>query len=90
MRQIARGLGGRPETVHGLAGIGDLDVTAHSGRNRAFGEQLGRGETVRAAHQAMLDAGLTIEGLAVAGLADGSSLNGSVTRRWRHFHCWMS
>lgn len=69
LRQIVCSLGGRPETVHGLAGIGDLDVTAHSGRNRAFGEQLGRGETVRAAHQAMVDAGLTIEGLAVAGLA---------------------
>ena len=69
MGWIVGSLGGRPQTVHGLAGIGDLDVTALSGRNRAFGERLGRGETVRAAHQAMVDAGHTIEGLAVAGLA---------------------
>ena len=40
--------GARPETFHGLAGVGDLAVTAFSkhGRNRAFGERLGRGETL--------------------------------------------
>jgi len=41
-------LGARPETFAGLAGIGDLITTSVSphGRNRAFGERLGRGETL--------------------------------------------
>jgi glycerol-3-phosphate dehydrogenase (NAD(P)+) len=45
-----KGLGADPRTFHGLAGVGDLAVTAFSrhGRNRAFGERIGRGETLRA------------------------------------------
>jgi glycerol-3-phosphate dehydrogenase (NAD(P)+) len=41
-------LGGRPETFHGLSGIGDLMVTCFSqhSRNRSLGERLGRGETL--------------------------------------------
>lgn len=40
--------GARAETFQGLAGVGDLAVTAFSrhGRNRAFGERIGRGETL--------------------------------------------
>jgi glycerol-3-phosphate dehydrogenase (NAD(P)+) len=41
--RIAQSLGGRPETVQGLAGLGDLITTgfsAHS-RNRTLGEKLG-------------------------------------------------
>ncbi len=40
--------GARPDTFFGLAGVGDLAVTAFSrhGRNRAFGERIGRGETL--------------------------------------------
>ncbi|MFY9343616.1 MAG: NAD(P)H-dependent glycerol-3-phosphate dehydrogenase [Planctomycetota bacterium] len=39
--------GADPRTFFGLAGVGDLAVTAFSrhGRNRAFGERIGRGET---------------------------------------------
>lgn len=42
--------GARRETFYGLAGIGDLAVTAFSrhGRNRAFGERVGRGEDPQA------------------------------------------
>jgi glycerol-3-phosphate dehydrogenase (NAD(P)+) len=42
--------GARRDTFFGLAGIGDLAVTAFSrhGRNRAFGERLGRGESMAA------------------------------------------
>ncbi len=40
--------GAEATTFHGIAGVGDLAVTAFSrhGRNRAFGERIGRGETV--------------------------------------------
>jgi glycerol-3-phosphate dehydrogenase (NAD(P)+) len=40
--------GGRADTVFGLAGVGDLAVTAFSphGRNRAFGVRIGQGETL--------------------------------------------
>ena len=37
MRRLAAALGGREETVLGLAGLGDLEVTSLSGRNRVFG-----------------------------------------------------
>jgi glycerol-3-phosphate dehydrogenase (NAD(P)+) len=45
MSRLVDRLGGRPETVMGLAGMGDLLLTATGGqsRNRAFGEMLGRG-----------------------------------------------
>jgi glycerol-3-phosphate dehydrogenase (NAD(P)+) len=40
--------GADARTFYGLAGVGDLAVTAFSrhGRNRAFGERIGRGETL--------------------------------------------
>jgi len=48
MRRYGRELGAKDETFFGLAGVGDLAVTAFSthGRNRAFGERIGRGETL--------------------------------------------
>ena len=44
-------LGGKPATLAGLAGIGDLVATCTSphSRNRSFGERLGRGGTMQAA-----------------------------------------
>lgn len=44
-------LGGRPATLAGLAGIGDLVATCMSphSRNRSFGERLGKGGTMEAA-----------------------------------------
>ncbi len=51
LAEIARlgiDLGARPETFYGLAGLGDLITTCYStyGRNRSFGERIGRGETM--------------------------------------------
>lgn len=42
---LIRAHGGRPATVYGLAGLGDLIATGTGGesRNRAFGEKLGKG-----------------------------------------------
>jgi len=48
MKRFVLACGGAPETVSGLAGVGDLIVTctsAHS-RNRSLGERLGKGEKV--------------------------------------------
>ena len=48
-------LGGRPQTFSGLAGIGDLMVTAYSRHSRNFrlGEMIGRGMTLNEAAAAL-------------------------------------
>ena len=84
MAVLARATGGRTDTVTGLAGVGDLEVTALSGRNRLYGTRLGHGEAPGAARQAMHEAGQTVEGAAAAelaaafvdGLVDDGSLPG--------------
>lgn len=50
------------DTVHGAAGVGDLHVTAAAGRNRAFGERVGRGKPARDVAADMLAAGELTEG----------------------------
>ena len=69
MRRLAVALGGREETVLGLAGVGDLEVTSLSGRNRVFGSRVGRGEPPAGALAAMAVAGRTVEGVPAARLA---------------------
>jgi glycerol-3-phosphate dehydrogenase (NAD(P)+) len=69
MRRLAVALGGREETVLGLAGLGDLEVTSLSGRNRVFGARVGRGEPPDQALAAMAAAGQTVEGVPAARLA---------------------
>jgi glycerol-3-phosphate dehydrogenase (NAD(P)+) len=54
--------GGRAATVFGPAGVGDLHVTAAAGRNRAFGERVGRGKPARDVAAEMLAAGELTEG----------------------------
>jgi glycerol-3-phosphate dehydrogenase (NAD(P)+) len=68
LRRLAVALGGREETVLGLAGVGDLEVTALSGRNRALGARLGRGQDPAEALAAMAAAGQTVEGVPAARL----------------------
>jgi glycerol-3-phosphate dehydrogenase (NAD(P)+) len=62
MRTLVTTAGGRAETVHGAAGIGDLHVTAAAGRNRAFGERVGRGKPAKQVAAEMLAAGELTEG----------------------------
>ncbi len=47
-------MGARPQTFAGLTGLGDLVTTCISpkGRNRSFGERVGRGQTVNQAQRA--------------------------------------
>ena len=46
--RLGEALGAQAETFAGLAGMGDLVTTCVSpeGRNRTFGERIGRGESV--------------------------------------------
>jgi len=62
MRRLVEAGGGRAETVHGAPGVGDLHVTAAGGRNRAFGERVGRGRHAREVAAEMLAAGELTEG----------------------------
>lgn len=69
MRLLATALHGTADTVHGLAGVGDLEVTGLSGRNKVYGARLGRGERAGQALAQMRDAGQTVEGVSAAGYA---------------------
>jgi glycerol-3-phosphate dehydrogenase (NAD(P)+) len=62
MRLLVVACGGRVETVHGAAGVGDLHVTAAGGRNRAFGERVGQGRPAREVAADMAAAGELTEG----------------------------
>jgi glycerol-3-phosphate dehydrogenase (NAD(P)+) len=62
MRAFVQAAGGRVETVFGPAGVGDLHVTAAAGRNRVFGERVGRGRPARTVAAEMLEAGELTEG----------------------------
>jgi len=59
MAKLARALGGRAETILGLAGAGDLFVTALSGRNGRFGRLIGEGRTPE---DALDEMNTTVEG----------------------------
>jgi glycerol-3-phosphate dehydrogenase (NAD(P)+) len=63
MARLVEVLGGQPATVMGLAGMGDLLLTATGpqSRNRTFGEMVGRGQSVDAARDAL--GGQIIEGM---------------------------
>jgi glycerol-3-phosphate dehydrogenase (NAD(P)+) len=67
MAQLAELLGGRRDTVAGLAGAGDLQVTVTSGRNRLLGEHVGMGMSGAEAFRALTASGTTTEGFLAAG-----------------------
>jgi len=58
-------LKGKKETVIGLAGIGDLYVSADGGRNSKMGEHLGQGMTFQEAKKAKMP-NITVEGADLA------------------------
>jgi glycerol-3-phosphate dehydrogenase (NAD(P)+) len=66
MSLLAESLGGRRETVAGLAGAGDLQVTVTAGRNRLLGERIGIGLSGAEAFQELTAAGTTTEGYLAA------------------------
>ena len=68
LRDLVVSLGGQPETVYGLAGLGDLQVTAAAGRNRLLGERIGAGSRAADAVRDLTAAGITTEGFAVTEL----------------------
>jgi len=65
MRRMIEALGGRPETVMGLAGIGDLVLTCtdNQSRNRQVGLALGRGRKLQVT---LAEIGQVAEGVATA------------------------
>lgn len=69
MSMIGEALGARPETAYGLAGVGDLEVTGLSGRNKLYGVRIGRGEAAREALNEMDRLEQTVEGVPAAPLA---------------------
>ena len=62
MGLLAESLGGRRETVAGLSGAGDLQVTVAAGRNRLLGERIGLGLSGAEAFDELTAAGTTTEG----------------------------
>jgi glycerol-3-phosphate dehydrogenase (NAD(P)+) len=65
MRRLTAALGGKPETVMGLAGIGDLVLTCtdNQSRNRRVGLALGKGQQLQAT---LTEIGQVAEGVATA------------------------
>jgi glycerol-3-phosphate dehydrogenase (NAD(P)+) len=54
--------GGKVATAHAAPGVGDLHVTAAAGRNRAFGERVGKGKPAKIVAAEMLASGELTEG----------------------------
>ena len=57
--------GGKPETVYGLAGLGDLYVSAIGGRNSLMGKYLGQGNLYKDAKEKFMQ-NITVEGAELA------------------------
>ena len=47
MATLVKAGGGKTETAYGAPGVGDLHVTAAAGRNRGFGEGVGKGKPAK-------------------------------------------
>ncbi len=62
MSRVVVAAGGHIETAYGGAGVGDLHVTAAAGRNRLFGEHIGRGKPAKAVAEELAAIGQLTEG----------------------------
>lgn len=69
MSLLGQSQGAKAETAFGLAGVGDLEVTGLSGRNKIYGVRLGRGETPSHALAEMDRLEQTVEGVPATALA---------------------
>lgn len=78
MARLADVFGGQRDTVYGLSGSGDLQVTNLSGRNKLYGVRLGRGEPAVGALAEMRAAGQTVEGVPACALAHELVTSGSM------------
>ena len=65
MEYLIKYFRGKKETVHGLAGVGDLYVSAVGGRNSKMGEYLGKGYTFKIAKKKFMKSD-TVEGADLA------------------------
>ena len=65
MVEIVSFYSGRPETVYGLAGLGDLYVSVSGGRNSKMGKLLGKGFLYNEAKQKFMK-DITVEGAQLA------------------------
>ncbi|NLW14150.1 MAG: glycerol-3-phosphate dehydrogenase [Trueperella sp.] len=70
MSVLGQALGANPATAFGLAGVGDLEVTGLSGRNKVYGVRLGRGESPQDALAEMERLEQTVEGVPAAAYAE--------------------
>ncbi|WP_182353285.1 NAD(P)H-dependent glycerol-3-phosphate dehydrogenase [Flaviflexus huanghaiensis] len=69
MSILSQKLGADAATAYGLPGVGDLEVTGLSGRNKVYGVRLGRGEGAKAAMKTMEELEQTVEGINAIPLA---------------------
>jgi glycerol-3-phosphate dehydrogenase (NAD(P)+) len=82
--RLAVGLGGRPDTLAGLAGLGDLVLTSTGGlsRNRRVGQALGEGRSLEEATAGLLAEGVRTT-LAACVLADKANIDMPIARAMR-------
>lgn len=84
MTRLTVALGGKPETLNGLAGLGDLVLTCHGAlsRNRHVGFELGRGRSLQ---EIMAEMSMVAEGVgttaALLGLARERSIELPITEQ---------
>lgn len=84
MTRLTVALGGKPETLSGLAGLGDLVLTCHGSlsRNRHVGFELGRGRSLR---EILAEMSMVAEGVgttaALVGLARERNIELPITEQ---------
>jgi len=83
IKRLGVKMGARPQTFSGLTGLGDLVTTCISptGRNRSFGERIGRGQTAdqaRSATESVVEGVATCE--SVISLAERYGVEMPITR----------